>query len=374
MNGSCEIVRYRPEHKQAVARLQTVLWSRDVTANRRYFAWKYEANPWVGEPRVYLGVRGGEVVGMRGFYESRWQVGSPGPAVSVPLADDFAIAVGERNSGLATQIMSAALADLASSGVEYVFTLSAGQVTMLGSLAQGWKSAGRHEPLVRREPGPGWPVRLRARIAHTRVVWRWAGSPLLRSAAERRPFRWLDAATSPAGISVAREPRLAEIAALCAAQPDDGRLRHVRSPEYLAWRFANPMHDYRFLFAEENGRLAGCLVLRARVIGLAPTPQVGVAELAGRDARVRAELLAAAIDTGRFAELVAWSARIGADERALLREHGFAPLDPARDARGYPCALVRSTRAAPTSEWQIGGRSLLDPASWDLRMLDSMAG
>src|SRR5206468_507803 len=140
-----------------------------------------------------------------------------------------------------------------SSGVEYVFTLSAGQVTMLGSLAQGWKSAGRHEPLVRREPGADWPARLRARIAHTRVVWRWAQSPLLRSAAERRPFRSLDGATSPAGISVAREPRLAEIAALCAAQPNDGRLRHVRSPEYLAWRFANPMHDYRFLYAEEDG-------------------------------------------------------------------------------------------------------------------------
>jgi hypothetical protein len=374
MNGSCEIVRYRPEHKEAVARLQTALWSPDPAANRRYLEWKYEANPWVGEPRVYLGLRGGRVVGMRGFYESRWQFGSPDHVVSVPLADDFAIDLGERNSGLATQIMSTALADLASSGVEYVLSLSAGQVTMLGSLAQGWKSAGRYEPLVLRKPGPAWLVRLRKRMAHARVIWRWEDSPLLRSAAERRPFHWLDQAPTPPGLSIDREPRPAEIAELCAAQPNHGGLRHVRSREYLAWRFANPMHDYRFLYVEHGGRLAGYLVLRALVMGLAPTPQVAVAELVGRDARVRGELLAAAIDAGRFAELIAWSARLGAEERTLLRERGFAPLDRERDARGYPCALVRSTRGIPASEWQIGGRALLDPASWDLRMLDSMAG
>jgi hypothetical protein len=374
MSGTCEIVRYRPEHKDAVARLQTVLWSRDAAANRRYFEWKYEANPWADEPRVYLGVRGGEVVGMRGFFESRWQVGANGPAISVPQADDFAIAVGERNGGLATQIMQAALADLAASGIDYVFCLSAGFVTMLGSLAQGWKSAGRHEPLVRREPGPAWLVALRARIAHARVIWRWADSPILRSAAERRPFHWLDRAPSPAGISITREPRPLELAALCATLPEDGRLRHVRSAEYLAWRFANPMHDYRFLTAGQDGRLTGCLVLRSRVMGQAPTPQVCVAELIGRDAQVRGALLAAALDAGRFAELVVWDARLGAEERALLRERGFAPLDPARGARGHPCALVRSTRALPASEWRIGGRALLDPATWDLRMLDSMAG
>ena len=374
MNGPCEIVRYRPEHKEAVARLQTVLWSTDPAANRRYFEWKYEANPWAREPRVYLGLRSGEVVGMRGFYESRWQVGEPVRVVSVPLADDFAIADGERNSGLATQIMKTALVDLASSGVEHVFSLSAGAVTMLGSLAQGWKSAGRHEPLVRREPAPAWLTWLRAQMPHARVVWRWAQSPLLRSAAERHPFHWLDRAGSPAGRSITREPRPAELAALCAALPNDGRLRHVRSREYLAWRFANPMHDYRFLYAEEDGRLAGCLVLRARVLSLVPTPQVAVAELVGRDARVRGALLATAIDAGRFAELVAWGARLGAEERALLRERGFAPLDPTRSARGHPCALVRPTRAEAGGEWQIGGRALLDPASWDLRMLDSMAG
>jgi hypothetical protein len=109
-------------------------------------------------------------------------------------------------------------------------------------------------------------------------------------------------------------------------------------------------------------------------MALEPTGEVHVADLEGRDARVRIELLAAAIEAGRFAELVAWSARLGAEERALLRERGFAPQDPARGARGGPCLLVRSTHAKPAGEWALGSQPLLDPASWDLRMLDSMAG
>ncbi len=375
MSGALEITRYRSEHKEAVAQLQTVLWSPDPAANRRYLEWKYEANPWATAPRIYLGLRDGVVVGMRGFYESRWEVGTPVRVVAVPLADDQAIAAGERNTGLVAQIMRAALADLAAEGVDYVFSLSAGSVTLLGSLAQGWKSAGKHEPMVRREPGVHRRAAVRERIRNMPVLWRWSG--LVRSADERRPFRRLDAAPSPSGVAIAREPRPDAMAELCARRGHDGRLRHVRSREYLAWRFANPMYEYRFLYRAQGERLDGYLVLRAQKMRLHPTPRVCIADLEGSDARVRAELLAAAIDTGRFAELVAWGARISPHERALLAERGFEPLEPARGVRGVrggPCALVRATRASGEAEWSLGAHALLDPASWDLRMLDSMAG
>ena len=40
----------------------------------------------------------------------------------------------------------------------------------------------------------------------------------------------------------------------------DGRLRHVRDAAYLAWRLADPQHEYRFLFSGSD-RLDGYLVL-----------------------------------------------------------------------------------------------------------------
>ena len=376
MSGACEIVRYRPEHKDAVARLQTALWSPDPAANRRYFEWKYEANPWsVDPPRIHLALRDGRVVGMRGFYESRWEVGCPSETVSVPLADDFAIEVGERNTGVAAQILRAAAADLASSECDYAFSLSAGMLTMIGSLAQGWKSAGRVEPMARREPGRARRARLRERIRSTPVLWRWTQAAVLRSADERRPFRALDAAPRTRGsVSIARDPRPDAMAELCAALGHDGRLRHVRSSAYLAWRFANPIHDYRFLYAARGEQLAGYLVLCARAQSPYPTARVCIADLVGGDPEVRAALLTCAIEAGRFAELLAWTAGLAPGERALLRERGFAPLHPERQARGWPCVLVRAARALPASEWSLGARPLLDPASWDVRMLDSMAG
>lgn len=375
MDPAERIVRYRPEHKPAVARLQTELWSPDPALNLRYFGWKYERNPWAVEPRVYLALRAGEVIGMRGFFESRWEVGIPARVVSVPLADDLTIRPGERNAGLVTRIMRSALDDLAGSGVEYSFSLSAGTLTTLSSLIQGWKSPLHYEPLSTRDPAHERRVQLRQRMRSTRLLWRLAGSPLLVSRAEREPFRGLDArARDLSGFQLEQRPRCEAMGRLVAQLGHDGRLRHVRSAEYLAWRFANPLREYRFLYALEGGELAGYLVLAARAGNPADAVRVVVSDLEARSDRIRAALLDAAIRSGAFPELAVWAATLRAPERALLAERGFELADPVSAARGLPCALVRSTRERPAAGWSLGDRALLDPQSWDLRMLYSMAG
>jgi hypothetical protein len=86
----------------------------------------------------------------------------------------------------------------------------------------------------------------------------------------------------------------------------DGRVRHVRDERYLAWRFRNPLHEYRFLFSEADGRLDGYLVLQAyrrdRSRG------VNIVDWEGETRQVRAELLRAAVDRGGFDILTIWTA------------------------------------------------------------------
>jgi len=383
MSGACEIVRFRPEHREAVAELQTLLWSPDPVLNLRYLDWKYVQNPWAEEPRIYLAIRSGTVVGMRGFHESRWEVGSPARVVAVPLADDLAIRAEERNSGLVTEIMRTALSDLANSGSDFVFSLSASLLTLLGSLSLGFRSAGKYDPVVRREPSALRRYRFREQLARNPRVRRWARSqllfssqllfkaPLVFSAAERQPFRRLDfARLAGGGLTIAREPRPAAMAELISALGHDGRLRHVRSPEYLAWRFANPLREYRFLFSGRD-RLDGYLVLGSRIGGMFPTPRVSIVDLEARDARIRRALLLAALE-GHFADLFAWSATLAPSDRLLLGELGFEPADPKLAARGGPCALVRSLAARRPEGWVLESLPLLDPATWDLRMLYSI--
>jgi GNAT superfamily N-acetyltransferase len=375
MRSDPEIVRYRADHKPEVSRLQTALWSSDPSENTRYLEWKYEENPWAVEPpRIYLAVRGGEVIGMRGFFESRWEVGSAARSVSIPLADDLTIRADARNAGLASRILRSGLSDLAESGCEFVLSLSPGMVTMLNSLALGWKNAVRYELLTRRGAGHARRIAIRERMARLPLLWRAAGSPLLRSRAERAPFERLDARKrGDAGHRVEQRPRCEEMARLVAELPHGGRLRHVRSAQYLAWRFANPMHEYRFLYAEGAAGLDGYLVLSSRVMGDTVSGRVRICDLEGRSARIRAGLFEAALEEGGFAELIVWGATLTPAEREALPGRGFAPLDPRAAARGHPGALVCSTRDRASSEWSLGERPLLDPASWDLRMLDSMA-
>ena len=134
-----EVVRYCPELKEQII----AFWDRP----RSYFEWKYEQNPYFREPMLFVAVDAeGRVVGTRGFCGSRWH--TPEEGVVIPCAEDFAIADQHRNTGLATAIMRTALEDLEHRGYRYVMSASAGEITVLQSLAMGWKSIGGMEPVA----------------------------------------------------------------------------------------------------------------------------------------------------------------------------------------------------------------------------------
>jgi len=161
------------------------------------------------------------------------------------------------------------------------------------------------------------------------------------------------------------------MAELVSRLPFDGRIRHVRDERYFAWRFRNPLRNYRFFYWDE-GRLEGYLVLQT---GRPPLGRVHVVDWEARDEKVRAGLLDAVFECGRYPELVAWSAAVPMAARSLLAQRGFEPVDRDKTARGIPCVLVRPIRdAGPPDQWTVAGRRLLDPADWDLRMIYSMHG
>ena len=376
MTAACEIARYRPAHKAQVAALQTLLWSSDPNLNRRYLEWRFEENPYGTEPVIYLAFQGGELVGMRGFYHSRWELGSPPEAYSVLVADDAVIVPQHRNRGLATMIMRAAFEDLARSGHQYVFNLSGGVVTVVGSLVMGWKSAGAMEP-ISLETGLNPARRARRWLRRTPFLRRYAASPFLRSARERAPFSRLDRMSRlwPGGsILVEREPRLDAMSELVTRLGHDGRMRHVRDREFFAWRFRNPVRDYRFLYCGTT-RLEGYLVLMSQHPTTPGPNRVKIVDLEATSASVRSELLDAAIDFGRFAELFAWAATLPDEARTYLASRGFRPADLELRAHGCPCVLVRpvSPKSA-ASPWMLGNCRLTNLADWDMRMLYTMAG
>lgn len=368
-----KIVNYRPKFKAQVAQLQKDLWSPNVALNIRYFEWLYERNPYASaNPFVYLAFYGDKLVGMRGFWVSRWKIASR--VEPVLIADDLVIRDDHRNRGLVTQIMNAAFEDLEDKGFSHAFNLGGSPVNIFGSLTMGWKSVGVLDPMG--TPAPGARIRkcLRSTIRNSRVIWGFAEAPILYSKSEQMPFRLFDKAVARRrrmetdGIGFDTQPRSREMAAFIHRESHDGRIRQLRDYEYLSWRYENPLREYRFLYAYSE-QFDGYVSISRSAASPTPTGRVTVADFEVPDNDVFFDLLSAA--TKYVQDLNIWTATMSEARRSRILDLGFVPVDQQRASRGYPCILIRSLSGQ--TDWCINGQPLLDMSAWDIRTLYSMS-
>lgn len=373
------LVEYRPDFKEQIAVLQQHLWSADPVLNRAYFEWKYERNPYISSPHVAIGLHGDRLVAMRGLFGSSWEVGVGRPPVVLLCADDYVIAPEHRGSGLAGELMRLAHDIADREGFEYLLSTSAGRVTALQSLALGWRGAGAMEPVGLCAPQSAKGSRL-GRLLRLVPGARRAESRL-RSVSRRKRaiFSGIDEASSSRdgstgdGIDVSTVPKPDAMVGLLDRLGYDGRIRHLRDAEYFAWRYRNPLREYRFLFLG-GASLAGYLVLQRIIAPMSEPDRIRIVDWEATDRDGLRSLLRFVLDQGQFVELFTWEAAAPPGGRDVLREHGFQPIDLEVRLRGVPSVLVRPAHGDVSVSWTLGGHQLLDPASWDMRLLYSMIG
>jgi GNAT superfamily N-acetyltransferase len=372
-DSTYQVVRYQPALKAQVVELQCHLWSPSPALNAAYLEWKYERNPYVGAPLIYLAMHDGKAVGMRGFFGTRWEGEHPAPSAVVLYADDLVIAPQHRNGGLIPRITTAALEDMATSNYQYTVNLSPGPMTVLSSVAAGWRSVGFMQPMRRR------PWRVVLRRYRDRLVRRLPALEQLvgascRSLADISAGRIRRGGRGARQIALEDAPRCAAMAQLV-EQIGSGRIRHVRDAAYFAWRFQNPLSRYRFLYYA-NPQLEGYLVLQEYTSPYAGPDAVNIVDWEATSIAVQAALLRAAIDLTVDRELLVWSVSLSQQLTALLHRSGFkVEPPPASVTEQRHTLLVRPIRATELDgDWHFAGRRLLDLHSWDLRMLYSMHG
>ena len=369
-----EIVPYAPEFEPQIIQLQTHLWGAGTARNAAYLRWKYAANPFFDDILMPLALCDRRVVAMRGLCGTRWEVDDSTGRYLLPYADDFVVAPEHRNRGPASLVMHAALAEGTQRGFPYALSLSASPVTFVSSVAAGWRSAGTYESVSRRRTASlreRVERRIRKLPGFDRVAPWWR---TLQGRGIRRPFAHLDARAGAGPMSVSAAPRSEAMAALIERLPWDGRIRHVRDVSYLTWRFRNPLHEYRFVYWDDGRGLRGYLVLQRYLSKRADTGCVNIVDWEAADEHVRAELLRAALQWGRFPRVHTWA--VGRDDatRTLLRDQGFV-AEQRTGVRQQSGLLIHPLGHTPASAiWQLGRRDLLRIADWDPRMLYSMAG
>jgi GNAT superfamily N-acetyltransferase len=383
MTYDYEIVQYQPDFRKDVVELQKNLWSPDPELNAAYLEWKHERNPYLRPPLIYLVLSGKDVVGMRSMFGVRWEYGVPVKTVSGITPDDLVIAPDHRNRGLLTKMMRAVFDDLEKKGYQYVYSLSAGPITRLSSLAMGWRSAGSMRPQHWYSRRAAFFQRIRKFAGTTRFLWRFADRLPYRYWGERQqnlhelcPQEGMRPRTIGSRIVVEQGARVGEMAELVSRIGTDGRIRHVRDKEYISWRYRNPLHRYLFLYWIEK-ELEGYLVLQQYVSEFSPSRvRVNIVDWEATTQRVRAGLLRAAIHLSPFADVNIWTATLGNETKNLLKDVGFNPVQEGAGVdQEQPCLLVRSVRAdVPEAAWSLGNRLLPNMADWDIRMVYSMQG
>jgi len=366
---SYEIVPYAPRFEAEVAELQRGLWTPDARINAAYLRWKFLENPCGADPLIYLALADGEVVAMRGFFASRWEAGGAAEPEPIPHADDLIVVPAHRSRGVVKPLMAYAFDDLARRGYRNVINLGARPVTMLSSIADGWRRVGGVAAAgFDREPSSWRGIRTRLRRA--RGLWRLEQA--LRHARIADPFRRLDRAarTNRGPLTLSTAPRPEAMAALVASRPWDGRIRHVRDSAYFGWRFRHPFHEYRFLFWGD-AELRGYLVLGRSASQLDDTMRVRLVDWCVMDPSVLQTLLATALRWGRFFRFETWTATLDESTRAILQAAGCVPLaQPGLRSQGKGLLLrtLDGTWAA------VGRHDPLRLESWDLSLLDAMEG
>lgn len=250
MSSEYSVEPYSAEHRGAVLGLHRRLMPRRQGDNERYFAWKYEENPYLDTPHMALVFSGSKLVAMRGLYGTRW-IDPSGGAETIPAAEDLFVDEQHRNRGLFLMIDKELRRIALELDSGSIVSLSGAPATQRLQTVAGWVEVQSLHRVYRAASRPLYPLRsrplLRRAAGRARRVRSRLGFGLVERPSEGDADRVLDGlANTSSSVQVSSEPDLSSMVALSAAPSSS--LRQERSEAFYRWRLQNPDRRYRFVY------------------------------------------------------------------------------------------------------------------------------
>jgi hypothetical protein len=246
-----EIIPYRPELRPQVVSLMQYLWGKDIDGNRAYFKWKYEDNPYTESPLGIVGLKKGAVVGFRGYFATRFQVGERNDSLIVLFPGDTCVHPNHRRKGLSVIMGNLAMEEYALRSRLFFNT------TCTRNSLPGYQKMGFF-PLT--------PKFYLTRCPHLGLLqYIPAAHESLPLSASRVRFGRFD------NILVSSQPKPEAMSSLVAGRiKKGGTIRLFQDEDFFRWRFCSPLNKYVFYYWMEEDRTTGFVVM-----GISPNNRRG---------------------------------------------------------------------------------------------------
>ncbi|QLG61120.1 GNAT family N-acetyltransferase [Halorarum salinum] len=350
-----EVRRYRPADRADVLALDEVVWDRAMSGS--WFAWKYERNPYLSEPAVFLAEADGRVVGARPFMAFRLRAGDE--SLCALQATDTMVHPEYRGRGIFTRMNRRAIDHYADLEPELCFNFP-NQMAWPGYRKLGWRAVDERTTYYRvQNPTAVLDGRGGRLVGH-------AAGPALRAL----QGAWTRTGSSPDGFAVEREEGVPEgaLAELYRRRvPEEIHAR--RDEEFYRWRYASPVWRRHAYVASENGDAVAGLLARTRTTsgGVTVTQVADVVPLVGGprwSAAVACLLDRVVADHPHSDVLAAHESPLSGD---LLLAYGFLPdsrLPLSRFASHRCTFAVRPLVDLEGASWDVNGYRLTNDSNW----------
>jgi len=344
---------YRPEDRAGLLALhETVFGGGDP----EWFAWKYENNPYLEEPALFIAEHDGEVVGARPYLAYRMRAGDD-THLALQTGDTM-VHPDHRRKGLLTRMTAASFEAYADGEPAFTFSVP-NAISRPGYLRLGVELTGELTTRYRVQDPAAFAGKGRlARLA---------------APAARGYLGLLDGLyEAPLEVTVVRHADLpaGTLAALYRRRPPEG-IHAQRDEAFYGYRLGNPDWEYTAYTARLGDTpVAGVVTGERTVEGRSVTNIAEVVPLVGDDQRDRAlgALLARVIADSADSAVIA--VRGSSVPAGLLRRLGFI------NDRQLPLSVVASPTVLITSplpvdgSWRVAGRDLRNLDNWQLTFLE----
>ena len=300
-----KLTRYSPTLKEPLIDfLGTGLnWS-ELSKNKRkeLFEWKYDKNPYLDEPLIYLAFQGDKIVGHRAFVVQNFKlkedylIGTPADALVHP---------DHRRKGIFSKLTDFAIKDIEERDhIDLLISLSSTKKSAKGNIKAGFTPVGKREKLYNFSIKKIFKNRYKKEIDFNQII---------------------SSKMNGKTIEISQKLKIDDIVELMKISTNYKKFRNLRDRQFYRWRFEEYPKDLIYLYIWDQNDLEAYLSMEKENIQFRgfDLDYYSLLEYGYKDIRLFQELIQALTKKLHLPSIMSYVFTRKKEEKTILRKAGF---------------------------------------------------